>query len=63
MPPALLTSADVAAMLGITEKTFRNWRWAGRFDDLPPPIEFGRTKRYRRADVEAFIERHAMASA
>lgn len=50
----LLTDSEVAALLGASLQTVRNWRWRGegpRFVKLG-----GRMVRYRPADVQAFIE-------
>ena len=63
MATKLLTNQDVAKMLGIAVGTWKNWRSKGRFDDLPPAIRLGRDPKFRLADVEAFIERHALKSA
>jgi predicted DNA-binding transcriptional regulator AlpA len=49
----LLTSEDVAEMLGIGPETFGDMRRAG---DGPPVIKLGhRTLRYRPADVDAWL--------
>lgn len=51
----LLTDTEVAALLGASPQTVRNWRWRGegpRFVKLG-----GRMVRYRPADVQAFIDK------
>lgn len=54
-PEDLLTEREVADRLRVSEKTLQNWRWAG--EGGPRAIKLGkRAVRYRRADVEAFIE-------
>ena len=50
----LLTEQEVAGLLNIAVKTVQNWRWKG---EGPRAVKLGkRAVRYRRADVEAFIE-------
>ena len=58
IPPAgsgLLDARQVAALLGVSEKTVRRMRDAGK---LPPTVKVGVSKtlvRWRRADIERFI--------
>lgn len=53
-PADLLTEREVADRLNIAVKTVQNWRWKG---EGPRAVKLGkRAVRYRRADVEAFIE-------
>ena len=53
-PADLLSDREVADLLNIAVKTVQNWRWKG---EGPRAIKLGkRAVRYRRADVEAFIE-------
>ena len=60
MPPAakiaaglLLTDAEVAALLGASLQTVRNWRWRG---EGPRCVKLGaRMVRYRPEDVVAFV--------
>lgn len=53
-PADLLGEREVAAALSVAVNTLRNWRWKG---EGPRAIKLGkRVVRYRRADVEAFIE-------
>lgn len=53
-PADLLDEREVATVLHIAVDTLRNWRWKG---EGPRAIKLGkRAVRYRRADVEAFIE-------
>ncbi|MGH8118338.1 MAG: helix-turn-helix transcriptional regulator [Rhodanobacteraceae bacterium] len=50
----LLSDVELAALLGASVQTVRNWRWRGegpRFVKLG-----GRMVRYRPDDVQAFIE-------
>lgn len=54
----LLTTEEVAAWLGIRKCTLEKAR-STRLGDYPPFIRIGRTIRYRRVDVEAWLERHA----
>ena len=54
---ALLTTKEVATMLGIKPHTLEvNRSYGGRINI--PYIKIGRLVRYRLADVEAFIARH-----
>ena len=49
----LLSPADLAAYLGIPLGTVYSWRWRG---GGPPGFKIGRHVRYRRADVERWLE-------
>ena len=49
----LVTEHDAAQVLGLSVKTLRRWRWAGK----PPPfLKLGGAVRYDPADLSAFIE-------
>ena len=48
----LLTAQQVADMLGINVRTLREWRHAGKF---PKPTTLGRSPRWRRRDVDAWL--------
>lgn len=52
-PHGLWDVRQVAEYLGIARKTFYNWRVEGRG---PEPITMGTTLRWRRADVDQWIE-------
>jgi len=53
-PADLLNEREVADLLHVAVNTVRNWRWRA---EGPRAIKLGkRAVRYRRADVEAFIE-------
>lgn len=55
----LLTEARTAELLALTNpKTLAVWRCTKRY--ALPYVKFGRTIRYRRKDVEAFIEAHSV---
>jgi len=49
----LLKARDVAALCGVSVRTVWDWRAAGR---LPQPINIGRLVRWRRKDIEDWIE-------
>ena len=49
----LLSTSQLAAELGVTPGTLRNWRVAGRG---PRGARIGGGIRYRRADVDAWID-------
>lgn len=48
----------LAELLNISEKTPAQWRFTGKFTKELPFYKFGRCVRYRREDVEAFIEKN-----
>ncbi|GFO60943.1 hypothetical protein GMST_32680 [Geomonas silvestris] len=50
----LLTTEQVAALLQMRVSTIQQWRWRGIG---PSYARLGRTIRYRRSDVEAYIAR------
>ncbi len=51
----LLTVKEVAAILGVSPGTLRNWKCAKR--NLQPSLKVGRGLRYYEADVLRFLER------
>ena len=53
LPPGLLKEREAAALLSVEVPTLRRWRWSGRG---PVFFKIGSCVRYRRADLEAFIE-------
>jgi excisionase family DNA binding protein len=55
-PTALLTPDQVCAHLGIPKATLYQWRYRGT---APRAIKVGKHTRYRRADVDAWVEAHA----
>lgn len=57
---ALLKSRDVARLLSCDERTV--WRWASA-GTIPGPIRIGGATRWRRADLDAFIQAKAEAAA
>jgi predicted DNA-binding transcriptional regulator AlpA len=48
-----LTEHDVARELGLSVKTMSNWR---NRDQGPPYVKLNRAVRYRRTDLDAWIE-------
>lgn len=54
-----LKTAEAAAFLQVQPTTLEQWRWNGKG---PRFIKMGRCVRYRRADLEAFIEGRAFTS-
>ncbi len=51
--PALIDEHEAARILGLSVKTLRRWRWAGR----PPSfLKIGSAVRYDPANLAAFIE-------
>jgi len=51
----LLSRREAAAYLGVSEQTLAIWKCAGRYD--LPVIKIGRLAKYKRSDLDAFIER------
>ena len=49
----LLKEGETADILNLEVSTLRRWRWSG---DGPPFIKLGGAVRYRRSDLEAYIE-------
>jgi len=54
----LLTRREAAAYLGITERTLAVWACTHRYD--LPMVKIGRLAKYKRADLDAFIERRTV---
>lgn len=52
-----LDDRELSARLGLSPKTPAQWRHLGKFTEELPFYKFGRCVRYRREDVEAFIEK------
>lgn len=52
----LLSRREAAAYLGLSEQTLAIWKCAGRYD--LPYVKIGRLIKYRKADLDAFIERN-----
>jgi predicted DNA-binding transcriptional regulator AlpA len=48
----VLTNQEFAALLGVSKRTFHNWKRAGVFNGLEAPIPL----RYSRARVIAWID-------
>ena len=55
----LLTEAEVAEMLRVSQRTVRRWRNEGTG---PPALRIGRRIRYRRSAVETWLDRRDQAS-
>ncbi len=53
-PPALMTSAELAAELQISERTVRRLQITGKIG--PKPINVGRACRYLRCEARRWIE-------
>ena len=56
MDEGLIGSKEVAYMLGVSYLTFCDWRQGKR--DTPPGYFLNGKFRYRRAEVEEWIEKH-----
>lgn len=53
-PSELLSVEEAARYLGVAPQTLHNWRCTGRY--RLPCIRVGRLAKYRRADLDAWIE-------
>ncbi len=51
---SLLSPSEAAAYIGVSENTLSVWRCVGRY--AIPFIKVGRLVRYRRSDLEAWLE-------
>jgi excisionase family DNA binding protein len=56
----LLTRKEAATYLGVTESTLAVWACVKRYN--LPYVKVGRLVKYRRSDLEAFIERRMVSS-
>ena len=56
----LLSSAEVAEMLGIKNKTLEQYRHHKRTELMPPFIRIGRTIRYEKATVVAWLKNNVV---
>lgn len=59
-PEPLLSVEAVSEWLGVPRGTLLNWRYRG---DGPRSIKVGGSVRYRRADVEAYLDQQASTPA
>lgn len=59
-PAILIDTAALAALLGTTDRNLRRLMAAGR---LPAPVLVGRRKRWRRKEVEAWVDADCPARA
>lgn len=58
-PKELLDEKEAAAYLGLTnQKTLAVWRCTKRYD--LPYVKYGRLVRYRRKDLQAFVDAHVI---
>lgn len=55
----ILTTPQAALLLNLKPATLEQWRWSGRG---PRFVKIGRSCRYCRADLEAFIRERAFSS-
>jgi excisionase family DNA binding protein len=58
--PALLTREQAAEYLGIAPQTLAVWAVTGRYD--LPFIKIGRCARYRKSDLDKFIDRRTVGT-
>ncbi len=57
----LLTRKEAAVYLGIAEMTLSIWKSTGRYN--LPVVKIGRLVRYKKSDLDAFIERRTVGGA
>jgi excisionase family DNA binding protein len=53
---AWLTAAELAELIGVSERSIRTWEQTGQ---LPPPARVGRLKKWNRAEVERHLSKTA----
>ena len=58
--PRLINAEEVARMMNVSERTLWRLLSAGK---IPPPVRFGRSTRWRLADIRSWIERGCPAEA
>jgi len=51
----IMTTAEVAAMLQVSVSTLKYWLYC---DKAPKSIKIGKHRRFRRADVQRWIDEH-----
>ena len=56
----LMTSAELAAVIAVTEGTLRNWRYLG---DGPPYLKIGGRVWYSRSAIDAWLDEQSVSSA
>jgi len=56
MSERLLTAPEVAGFLGVPLATLYQWRTRGT---APRAVRVGKHLRFRRADLDAWVERHS----
>ncbi len=56
----LLSRREAAAYLGITERTLAVWACVKRYN--LPYVKIGRLVKYRRCDLDSFIERQTITN-
>lgn len=59
-PIELLTRREAAAYLGVSEQTLAIWKCTGRYS--LPYVKIGRLVKYRKSDLDAFIEGRVMSA-
>ncbi|QEZ47469.1 helix-turn-helix domain-containing protein [Cupriavidus oxalaticus] len=56
--PDLLTNDEAAAYINVTPRTLEVWRCTNRYS--LPYLKIGRLVRYRKADLDAWLERRTV---
>ena len=56
----LLTREEAASYLGVKVGTLANWTTTGRYS--LPMVKIGRLAKYRRRDLDSFIERRTVGA-
>lgn len=57
--PEMLTTEQAAEYLGLKPSTLTSWRCTGRYQI--PYVKVGRKTRYRKADLEKFLQQRTIA--
>jgi predicted DNA-binding transcriptional regulator AlpA len=52
-PPLLLKAEELGRMLGVNKSTIWSWHSSGR---IPLPVRIGGCTRWRRAEIETWVE-------
>jgi excisionase family DNA binding protein len=60
-PPELLTRIQAAEYIGVKPQTLAIWATTGRYN--LPMIKVGRLAKYRRSDLDKFLERRTVGAA
>ena len=57
----LMTRKELAEYLKVSPNTINRWKIEGKYPDLPE-IKIGRILRYRLSEIDAWMEKHKIAT-